>query len=52
MQRLVEHFLALNCAPNKWAISPQLAGIHCVALKPEDFGILGHFGGAIVLGRP
>jgi cytosine/adenosine deaminase-related metal-dependent hydrolase len=43
-----EHFLALNFAPNEWAITPQLAGIHCAALKPEDFTVLGQLGGAMV----
>jgi 5-methylthioadenosine/S-adenosylhomocysteine deaminase len=43
-----EHFLALNFAPNEWAITPQLAGIHCDALKPEDFTVLGQLGGAMV----
>jgi 5-methylthioadenosine/S-adenosylhomocysteine deaminase len=43
-----EHFLALNFAENEWAITPQLAGIHCAALKPEDFTVLGQLGGAMV----
>jgi hypothetical protein len=43
-----EHFLALNFAPNEWAITPQLAGIHCAALEPEDFTVLGQLGGAMV----
>jgi len=43
-----EHFLALNFAPNKWAITPQLTGIHCAALKAEDFTIFGQLGGAMV----
>jgi hypothetical protein len=43
-----EHFLALNFAPNKWAITPQLTGIHCAALKPEDFTVFGQLGGAMV----
>jgi 5-methylthioadenosine/S-adenosylhomocysteine deaminase len=43
-----EHFLALNFAPNEWAITPQLAGIHCAALKPEDFTVFGQLGGAMV----
>lgn len=46
--RAREHFLALNFAPNEWAITPSLAGIHCAALKPEDFTILGKLGGAMV----
>jgi cytosine/adenosine deaminase-related metal-dependent hydrolase len=43
-----EHFLALNFAQNEWAITPQLSGIHCAALKPEDFTVLGQLGGAMV----
>ena len=43
-----EHFLALNFAPNKWAITPQLTGIHCAALKAEDFTVFGQLGGAMV----
>jgi len=43
-----EHFLALNFAPNKWAITPQLTGIHCAALKSEDFTVYGQLGGAMV----
>ena len=46
--RAREHFLALNFAPNEWAITPNLAGIHCSGLKPEDFTILGKLGGAMV----
>ena len=42
------HFLALNIAPNEWAIGPQLTGIHCAALKPEDFKIMGQLGGSMV----
>jgi 5-methylthioadenosine/S-adenosylhomocysteine deaminase len=43
-----EHFLALNFSGNEWAITPQLAGIHCAALKPDDFTVLGQLGGAMV----
>ena len=43
-----EHFLALNIAQNEWAITPQLAGIHCAGLKPEDFAVLGSLGGSMV----
>jgi hypothetical protein len=43
-----EHFRALNFAANEWAITPQLAGIHCAGLKAEDFRILGQLGGAMV----
>jgi 5-methylthioadenosine/S-adenosylhomocysteine deaminase len=47
-----EHFLALNFAPNEWAITPQLAGIHCAALKPEDFTVLGQLRGGRWCGHP
>ena len=43
-----EHFLALNIAANEWAITPQLAGIHCAGLKRKDFAVLGSLGGAMV----
>jgi 5-methylthioadenosine/S-adenosylhomocysteine deaminase len=43
-----EHFLALNIGRNEWAITPQLAGIHCAGLKPEDFAVLGSLGGSMV----
>jgi hypothetical protein len=47
-----DHFLALNFAPNEWAITPQLAGIHCAALKPEDFTVLGQLRGGRWCGHP
>ena len=34
------HFLALQLPSGGWAIASSLAGIHCVALKPEDFAVL------------
>ena len=41
-------FLGANVAsllPKKFTfIMPQLAGIHCAALKPEDFTVLGQLG--------
>lgn len=43
-----EHFLALKIAQNEWAITPQLTGIHCAALKREDFSVLGRLGGSMV----
>jgi 5-methylthioadenosine/S-adenosylhomocysteine deaminase len=42
------HFLALQYAQDKWAITPNLIGIHCVALKPDDFAILAAHGGSMV----
>jgi cytosine/adenosine deaminase-related metal-dependent hydrolase len=35
-----EHFLALKAPSGKWALWESLAGIHCVALEPEDFEVL------------
>ena len=34
-----DHFLALQMPSGDWAITPQLAGIHCTALTPADFAI-------------
>jgi hypothetical protein len=42
------HFLALNINPNEWAITPQLAGIHCAGLTAEDFKVLGTLGGSMI----
>jgi cytosine/adenosine deaminase-related metal-dependent hydrolase len=42
-----QHFLALKSG-NKWALSAAFAGIHCTALKPEDFQILADNGSAMV----
>ncbi len=43
-----EHFLALHVAPTEWAITRALAGIHCAALAPADFAVLGQLGGAMI----
>lgn len=42
------HFLALRIAPRRWAISSSLAGIHCAALRREDFRVLGRQGASMV----
>jgi 5-methylthioadenosine/S-adenosylhomocysteine deaminase len=42
------HFLALKMADGAWAINDALAGIHCTALKPEDFAVLGQQGASMV----
>lgn len=42
------NFLALRNAQGKWAIEPSLAGIHCTALKPEDFAIMAEHQGSMV----
>jgi cytosine/adenosine deaminase-related metal-dependent hydrolase len=36
-----EHFLALQGSNGDWAVTDSLVGIHCVALTPEDFHVLG-----------
>ncbi|NUR60611.1 MAG: amidohydrolase family protein [Catenulispora sp.] len=43
-----EHFLALQYAPGKWAITENLVGIHCTALQPEDFARMADNGAAMV----
>ncbi|MDQ1730895.1 MAG: 5-methylthioadenosine/S-adenosylhomocysteine deaminase [Pseudonocardiales bacterium] len=43
-----KHFLALHYAPDKWAITPNLIGIHCVAFTPEDFATFAGLGGSMV----
>jgi len=43
-----EHFEALHISGDDWAIAPSLAGIHCVALQPPDFGVLCSKGGSMV----
>lgn len=35
-----EHFLALKAPNGKWALADSLAGIHCVALRREDFKVM------------
>jgi len=42
------HFLALHMSDDQWAITPQLAGIHCAGLQAEDFDILARHGGAMI----
>jgi 5-methylthioadenosine/S-adenosylhomocysteine deaminase len=46
--RARQRFLDLRLANGTWAITPSLAGIHCVGLEPEDFGVLAENGGAMV----
>jgi hypothetical protein len=36
-----EHFLALKLADGRWAVTDCLTGIHCAALQPEDFAVMG-----------
>jgi cytosine/adenosine deaminase-related metal-dependent hydrolase len=42
------HFKALKLPGDQWAITPSLAGIHCVALTPSDFQILARRGASMV----
>jgi 5-methylthioadenosine/S-adenosylhomocysteine deaminase len=43
-----QHFLALQVNPGSWAIRRSLAGIHCAALRPEDFRRLARGRGSMV----
>jgi 5-methylthioadenosine/S-adenosylhomocysteine deaminase len=43
-----KHFEALQLPGGQWAIAPSLAGIHCVALHPADFGVLASMGASMV----
>ena len=42
------HFLALEVAPDEWAINDRFAGIHSAGLLPEDFLVLAQRGGSMV----
>lgn len=42
------HFLALQVAPDEWALNDRFAGIHSAGLLPEDFQVLARHGGSIV----
>lgn len=43
-----KHFLALQVAPNRWALNDRFAAIHSAGLLPEDFDVLAQHGGAMV----
>jgi 5-methylthioadenosine/S-adenosylhomocysteine deaminase len=43
-----KHFLALEVAPDRWALNDRFAGIHSAGLLPEDIAVLAQHGGAIV----
>src|SRR6185295_1579790 len=47
-EKALKHFKALQIDANRWAISHQLAGIHCAALKAEDFATYAQNGGAMI----
>ena len=42
------HFLALQVAPDEWAINDRFAGIHAAGLLSEDFDVLAQRGGAMI----
>jgi cytosine/adenosine deaminase-related metal-dependent hydrolase len=42
------HFLALQVAPDEWALNNRFAGIHAAGLLPEDFEVLARHGGSII----
>jgi len=42
------HFLALQVAPNQWAINNRFTAIHAAGLLPEDFDVLGQHGGSMI----
>jgi 5-methylthioadenosine/S-adenosylhomocysteine deaminase len=46
--RARRHFLALEVAPDLWAINDRLTGIHAAGLLPEDFDVLAAHKGAMV----
>jgi hypothetical protein len=42
------HFLALQVAPDQWAINDRFTAIHAAGLLPEDFDVLAQYGGAMI----
>jgi 5-methylthioadenosine/S-adenosylhomocysteine deaminase len=42
------HFLALEVAPEQWALNPTFTGIHSTGLLPEDFDVLARNRSSIV----
>jgi len=43
-----KHFLALEVAPDEWALNPTFTGIHAAGLLPQDFDVLHAHGGSMV----
>jgi cytosine/adenosine deaminase-related metal-dependent hydrolase len=43
-----QHFEALYMSDGSWAITPALAGIHCVALQSDDYRTFSENGGSMV----
>ena len=46
-----QHFLALQVKPDRWAITENLIGIHCVGLTADDFAVFGSWDALIALAR-
>jgi hypothetical protein len=42
------HFLALQVAPDEWALNDKFAGIHSAGLMPQDFDVLASHGSAMI----
>jgi cytosine/adenosine deaminase-related metal-dependent hydrolase len=43
-----KHFLALELAPDLWALDKVFTGIHAAGMLPEDFDVLAAHGGSMV----
>jgi 5-methylthioadenosine/S-adenosylhomocysteine deaminase len=43
-----DHFQALQLSSGTWAVTPNLIGIHCVALDRDDFDVFASHGGSMV----
>jgi cytosine/adenosine deaminase-related metal-dependent hydrolase len=43
-----KHFLALEIAPNEWALTKTFTGIHAAGLLPADFDVLASHGSSMV----
>jgi hypothetical protein len=43
-----KHFLALEVAPDRWALNDRMSAIHAAGLLPEDFDVLAQHGGAMI----
>jgi 5-methylthioadenosine/S-adenosylhomocysteine deaminase len=43
-----KHFLALEVAPDEWALSKVFTGIHAAGLLPQDFDVLASHGSSMI----
>jgi len=43
-----KHFLALEIAPDKWALNDKFTGIHAAGLLPDDFHVMADHGSSMV----